>query len=333
MDDEADPKAKTPWYRRATPLIATVGAVVAATVSIIGLWDRFFPADPEDVASIEMVEVVRQSALRDFVTENLGTNLPLVPEREDAAIQIPDDGAPGAVLAVVPSNPPEPGVLGTSATPEPGPGVPTGLFETSESADPGEPTAESTEPATPPSDSDFTALDVLQEVSAEDVGVELFGDPAFLAPEDTNPFSSGAMTRSSLGVGSPGLDSPVPTGEAASPEVVTAQIVEALSVVEGTFDANPEPRGWVVAVDLSLEGLSGEPLLLIWSLDGVDVPQSWANDTLAYRVQANTNRDSATAEIWVPDLAVPGTYKVNVKLIKESDRDAIARGSSELPNQ
>lgn len=323
MDDEVDPKAKTPWYRRATPLIATAGAVVATTVSIVGLWDRFFPADPEDVASIEMVEVVRQSALRDFVTENLGTNLPLVPEGEDAAIQIPNDGAPGAVLAVVPSDPPEPGAPGTSPTPEPGPGVPTGLFETSESADPGEPTADSTEPATLSPRSRLTDPDVVEQV-----GEKVFGNERFLNPTSLSVLRSSDVPTSGGGAQGPGVSDQ----SAASADLVT-QISEALSVVDGTADANPEPRGWVVAVDLSLEGLSGEPLLLIWSLDGVDVPQSWSNDLLAYRVQANTNRDSATAEIWVPDLTVSGTYKVNVKLVREADRDAIARGSSELPNQ
>ena len=87
-----------------------------------------------------------------------------------------------------------------------------------------------------------------------------------------------------------------------------------------------------MAVNLTLEGLAGVPLLLTWSLDGVDVPEGWAADNVAYRVVATTPRDSGSAEVRVPNLKAEGVYRVNVKLAFESDGTPIARGEPlELP--
>ena len=117
-------------------------------------------------------------------------------------------------------------------------------------------------------------------------------------------------------------------GTSPAPADIAMQIVETLSVVEGTDSAgNPAPRGWTVAVDLRLEDMEGVPLLLTWSRDGIGVPHSRQAETLAYRVEAGTNSDTGTAEIWVPDLTPPGTYQMNVNLIDESTGAPVDRGS------
>lgn len=89
--------------------------------------------------------------------------------------------------------------------------------------------------------------------------------------------------------------------------------------------------GWTIAVQLSLEGFSGVPLLLTWTLDGTDVPETWASENLAYRVVASTAKDTGTAEVWVPDLAAPGNYRVNVRLSLESNGTTVAYGGIDLP--
>ena len=310
MDDETKPKANTPWYRRGTSLILTVGALAAAAASVVGLWDRFNPGDTKDEATVEVTEESRPLALRDFLTETLGDYVTLVRDSEGAAAHhVRINGAAGASLAVVPSLPPTPAVPGISPVP-PEPAVPTGSSDTGTggSSGPSESATESTDPESPSTSPPGTVTDVVLENTARDVGGILFNDPGYFEPSDMKIFLQAAPAQ---------------------------DIVDALSMVEGTYDASPEPRGWVIPVNLDFEKLSGDGLSLTWSLEGIDVPQSWSGDRLAYRVQAKTDQaSSSTEEIWVPDLTVPGTYKLTVKLVKETDRDfVIAEDSSGLLNQ
>jgi len=119
-----------------------------------------------------------------------------------------------------------------------------------------------------------------------------------------------------------------------SAEEMAGRLAEALEQVEQKSGGGyQDPIGWVMIVSLNLEGYKGVPLLLTWSLNGIDVPTTWSADSVAYKVLATTARDAGSAEVWVPDLQRPGTYKVNVKLIRESDRLVIAQAVSlEVPN-
>jgi hypothetical protein len=99
------------------------------------------------------------------------------------------------------------------------------------------------------------------------------------------------------------------------PARVAEELAQALEEVEATSGPEGEdPHGWTVAVRVDLEGLQNIPLLLTWSLDGLDVPHTWQAENLAYRVVGATPHDAGVAEIWVPDLKRPGTYNVNIKL-------------------
>ncbi|MFA4841785.1 MAG: hypothetical protein WC580_08765, partial [Agrococcus sp.] len=101
------------------------------------------------------------------------------------------------------------------------------------------------------------------------------------------------------------------------PGEVAVRLAAALERVESTEERNP--LGWAVGVQLMLEGYEGVPLLLTWSLDGLDVPVTWSADNVAYRIVATTPRDSGSAELWVPNLSGEGTYNVNVNLWRASD--------------
>ena len=97
------------------------------------------------------------------------------------------------------------------------------------------------------------------------------------------------------------------------------RLAEALSKVEARDTAGKkDPLGWVVAVNLDVTGLKGVPLVLTWSLDGLDVPVSWAADNVAYRLTSTTAHDTGSVEIWVPNLKIAGDYNVNLKLARES---------------
>jgi hypothetical protein len=115
---------------------------------------------------------------------------------------------------------------------------------------------------------------------------------------------------------------------------VAMRLAEALWEVESEGkDGKKDPLGWVVAVNLEVVGLEDVPLLLTWGLDGLDVPVSWAADSVAYRVTATTAHDAGSVEVWVPDLEKAGTYNVNLKLALESDGTILTRGLPvEVPN-
>ncbi|WP_104052406.1 MULTISPECIES: hypothetical protein [unclassified Arthrobacter] len=337
MDDETKPKANTPWYRRGTSLILTVGALAAAAASVVGLWDRFKPGDTKDVATVEVTEEGRSLALRDFMTENLGDYVTLVRDSEGAAAHhIRINGATEASLAVVPSLPPTPALPGISPVP-PEPAVPTGSSDTGTggSSGPSESATESTDPESPSTSPPGTVTDVVLENTARDVGGILFNDPGYFEPSDMKIFLQAAPAQDAPPADPAAQEFFEDAAAQTTSEDAAPQIIEALNVVEGTYDASPEPRGWVIPVNLSFEKLSGEKLSLTWSLEGIDVPQSWSGDKLAYRVQAKTDQaSSSTEEIWVPDLTVPGTYQLTVKLVKETDRDfVVAEDSSGLLNQ
>ena len=109
------------------------------------------------------------------------------------------------------------------------------------------------------------------------------------------------------------------TGEPLPPAEVAVELAAALEQVEAAPSPEGEdPLGWTIAVRVDLEGLASVPLLLTWSLDGMDVPLTWQAENLAYRVVGATPHDAGVAEIWVPDLKRPGSYNVNIKLSYES---------------
>jgi hypothetical protein len=117
------------------------------------------------------------------------------------------------------------------------------------------------------------------------------------------------------------------------PDEVAARLADALREVESQDDdGSSDPLGWLVAVDLEVHGLDDAQLLLTWSLDGIDVPVSWAAETIAYRITPTTAHDTGSVDVWVPDLDVPGTYRVNLRLALESDGRLLDQGDPlELP--
>jgi hypothetical protein len=99
-----------------------------------------------------------------------------------------------------------------------------------------------------------------------------------------------------------------------APEVATA-LATALSEVEMTEgEQGSDPDGWTLAVRLDLEGLANQPMLLSWSLDGLDIPEAWRNENLAYKITASTAHDAGVAQVWIPNLQRPGPYNVNIRL-------------------
>jgi hypothetical protein len=327
-----------PWFVRGKALIIAAGAIAAALLAIWGLWDRLF-VDTEDNAQIESVTKLRQMSVEEFAAS--GAGLSLGPSgagdaHGDAVFHgssvVSDATAVGshASPAVDPNSPA--GLLGTTIRSAEAPnGTPT---EAPESEEPlrteTEPPNTTDSPTTPPATSATPnptsepgsgrwspPIDYLEDVS---------DDPAVL-PYDLPPTTVGHIARTLI-------EPTTPEGDNLSSEELAARLKEAFDEVESQESAGRlDPQGWVIAVDLSIQGLAGVPLMLTWTLDGVsDVDESWTSRHVAYTVVASTASDHGSAQIWVPRLKADHSYQVNVQL-SHSDGTPIDTGDPLLLGQ
>ncbi|MGO4588640.1 hypothetical protein [Paenarthrobacter sp. 2TAF44] len=309
MPQHREPGRVTPWYRSGKALVITAGALAAALISIFALWDRLFPPNIEDVANIESVTIVKQTSLAAFAPADLGKDLNLSPA-----------AAVGLNLPAYSAN-----LAGSSGTTKPTPTTahPTTSPPTTPTVTPTTSTTSATTTATstgsptmankniprPPSQAYRTAVKE-QKVLEGYVPDALIILPALLPPVTVN--QNGEL---------------LPADQAAA-ELVKA--MEEVIIIDST--QGKDPRGWTIAVRVDLVGLARVPMLLTWSLDGVDVSDSWKADNLAYRIQATTEHDAGVAEIWVPDLKKAGAYVVNVKLTFESNGTIADLEQLQLPS-
>lgn len=312
MATDTEQKAVPPWYLRGKTLIIGAGALAAASLAILGLWDRLFPQDLADVAKVESVDLLRESTLHEFTS--IGTEFPLTPTPGDAAGRLTLEHVAATIPTnpVVPLEPPsDPLAPSTPGTPD----VPTEAPSDGPSISPTTAPPSATETPTEPT----ATVDPGRLLPSQDYLASVMTDPVLEAfiPEDVRK-----VAYVQIGPTGTGGEEELP------PDELADRLFEALSAVEATeVGGKSDPRGWTVAVSLRLEGLSGVPLLLTWSLDGGDVPVTWSADNVAYRVVPETPDDTGSAEIWVPDLEAPGAYRVNVKLYRESNLAPIAHGT------
>ena len=79
-----------------------------------------------------------------------------------------------------------------------------------------------------------------------------------------------------------------------------------------------QPLGELVSVDLELAGLKGQPVFLSWWIFQKGGPSHlsgrWLGNFVAYRLEAKTNDDTGTLEMWVPLPKQNGPYFIRVTL-------------------
>jgi hypothetical protein len=146
------------------------------------------------------------------------------------------------------------------------------------------------------------------------------------------------------------------TGEPVSPEEAAERVVEVLGDTRlaaaeqqdeaehsadesgrdepgGTeFTPAGEPLGVLVSADIELAGLGGRPVLLSWSMfqaagDQRQLFGEWLNENLAFRLEATTDHDATTVDLWIPMPKDPGSYFIRLELATEEA--ALARADSE----
>ncbi|GGI69159.1 hypothetical protein [Pseudarthrobacter scleromae] len=335
MPKKHKPAAKPPWYKRTSTFIIAAGALAAAILGVLNLWDRIFPPPDDDVARIESIHLIKRTPLTGFAPEGIGGLLPLtaVPEAASAGRIYDDGGLAGAgfvqaappagrdaaaapqvtgleqftmrplptvrpvprptFLTFTPEPTPTPTPTRTTATPSPTPtGTSTGTGSPTYSPGPTMTKLKIPKPLTAD----------IRDVIAEQKVLSIY------VPE--------AAQRAIQYLSIEPVDE---TGESLPPAELAVRLAAALEEVESTTGPQGEdPQGWTVAVRVDLQGLADVPLLLTWSLDGLDVPLTWQAEKLAYRVVGGTPHDAGVAEIWVPDLKRSGAYNVNIKLSYEA---------------
>ena len=343
------PAAKPPWYKRASTFIIAAGALAAAILGVLNLWDRIFPPPDDDLARIESIHIIKRTLLSSFAPEGIGKLLPLTPVPEAASAgRIHDDGGL-AGAGLVQAAPPDRGDV--VATPQftgleqftmrPLPTVrpvPRPTFLTFTPAPPPTPlptpTRTTAAPSPTPTGTSARTGSPSPTLSTTPAGTLTFSpDPSMallrLLPPVTDEYVFDVSNQQAMqnipppareySIRSRVFETVNEKGEPVPPEQVAERLAEALQEVEAsTGPQGEDPQGWTLAVRVDLQGLAGVPLLLTWSLDGLDVPLTWQAENLAYRVVGSTPHDASVADIWVPDLKRPGSYNVNIKLSYEA---------------
>jgi hypothetical protein len=133
-----------------------------------------------------------------------------------------------------------------------------------------------------------------------------------------------------------------PEGTVVPPEVAAERVLEVLRDTRRTGTDQPgreepgagelggersdagEPLGVVVSTDVALVGLRDRPVLVSWSMWQASGDQrlfgEWLNETLAYRLEATTDHDVATLDLWIPLPKEPGSYFIRLQLTADEFR-------------
>ena len=121
-----------------------------------------------------------------------------------------------------------------------------------------------------------------------------------------NPGSSGSGNQGSSGSGNPGNGGSGIQGGSGP----------------GNQGGGPSPKrqplGELIGVNLELAGLQGQPVYLSWSIfqqrGTGHLSEKWLGNFVAYRLEATTNDDTGTLEMWVPLPRHRGPYFIQLTL-------------------
>ena len=115
---------------------------------------------------------------------------------------------------------------------------------------------------------------------------------------------SGAPSNNS---GAPSNNSGAPSNNSGAP-----------SNNSGAPSNNRDALGELVSVNMELAGLRGQSVFLSWSIfqEGghTSLFGKWLNNFVAYRLEATTNDDTGTVEMWIPLPKLPGPFFIHLTL-------------------
>lgn len=314
-----------PWWRRRWgQLIAgvlTVGAVAGAVGSVKALW----PSTPPDLADkAAFTSLVIRSP---FPLSEYKERLKIVPQPTQTL-----EGY-GAVELMAAQQP-------TALVDDPIAPTPTGTAELSPpSGTSSPPPTKSDAPENTPSGSGSSAT-----VTTEPPLTPIWRQQALRAADDIIPrvhdrapqylLRSHLGNRSSGGIGSIVAAASSATdenGDPVSADVAAERVVKLLHKTRTQpLDGKLDPLGVLLTINVELEGLRNQPVLLTWRMfqAGGNTPLfgNWLGTTPAYRLDASTDHDTASFDLWVPLPRERGAYTVS--LLLSSDQAILASEES-----
>jgi hypothetical protein len=333
MPEPAAPRPVRRWWNRVTATILAVGALAAAIGAILGLRSSILdlqPApDPVDSATVKLradspVSLGEAQAwLRARASQGAGSGgrqtrpVPVRRLQPDPSAQADPTGDTSA---------PDPSSSSSDTAPDP-----------SGSSDPTDSSAGSTS-STPSTAGLPTSSGLPTEPSVVidppvGIGPEKFGDhvdQVLMGAEgrapSTIPKECADGTRVCILNALAYFQAVGPGGELVEPDVAAERLVELLQNTRAGGDGSPgddgsrarEPLGVLVTVNLELIGLRDREVRLTWSMLAARgatkrLYGDWLNDNLAYRLKAESDRDTAFQYIWIPLPKPPGPYYVRVE--------------------
>jgi hypothetical protein len=295
MSSSNDAPGSTPWYVRGKRALLGIGAIAGAITATWGAIVLLVPPNTADVATVDSIELKSRTPLRAFVPSSAGqmdvqpaakvdVDTPTARQHYYSVSTVDGGTSPPSSSSSSPSTSPTASPeLTTSPTPSPsGSEVPS------------------------PEPSETITVDNLRQLPDEYFDALT----SELANRGMNRETSDMMLRISRPKTTDEHGDPIP------PEEVAGRIEDSLALLETEpTDEGTDLLGWTVSVGLRLIGLQDVPLLLTWSVDGVDEPLTWGSSGVAYEIRATTPDDGGTVDVWVPDLVEPGSYNLNVTLV------------------
>jgi hypothetical protein len=132
-----------------------------------------------------------------------------------------------------------------------------------------------------------------------------------------------------------------PHGGVAPPVVAAKRLIRILSQTRtvsggpgnqsGAPSIKRDPLGELVSVNVELAGLQGQPVFLSWSMfpEGghAHLFGNWLENVAAYRLEATTNDDTGTLEMWIPLPKPPGPYFIHLSLTTPNGASLTSRNS------
>ena len=328
----SETKTKTFWNRGWATILG-IGALATVIIAVFGVFNLF--KDPGDQATIEVtlgapMTLQQYTAMREAEDSGSDTGARGSESGQTSVILIgnrraPDVGSTSGqrdaftALALNPLGPvlPNPGPV----APDPNAPDPVAPDPDPVAPDP-DPVAPHPDPVAPNPEPDPVAPDPVapkEPTEPSDPIPKKPGAPEAVAPapsvfERTYGVALEDVHTSWVAGGKP-VDANDPNRPELQPEEVEARLANMFSAVETTQgDGVLNLLGHTVTVNYTLEGYGGVPLVLIWSISGAPVSGEWAASEVEYDIQATTEHDGGTLDLWVPDLKAPGAYVVTAKL-------------------
>jgi hypothetical protein len=307
---DATPARRSRWWKRVNTAILAAGGLAAAVLAIVALVQWALPdsePDLENSAQFTAVNIVPSVPLSEYEQRTTLVEAALLEDAGRApapVLRLVSDAGGGQPAPSTTAAPPTTPRSTTTAGPSTTAPSTSSRSTTSGSTTTSRPSMTGSSTSGPPGPQQNGGISPpTTQPELVEIGKEVAEDVDCPDPAECQ------AVRDMVAASSVDLDgNPVP------PDVAAERVLE---ILHNARTDGHEPLGVVVTTDLDLAGLRGEPVFLTWEMFGyggsTQLHGEWLNENLAYRIEARTDHDTATVDLWIPLPPDPGPYVVKVK--------------------